>query len=386
MDNGFTYDELWIQDQLYVKGNITQQLIDDLLAFPEVTKITENELTLFREPLGKVGVFERQAPLAEWGVEKIRAELAIEYLNNMTDPVPEIRLCTIDSGVRGTHESLRDNFLGQHGWFDPTGRTTVPYDDGGHGTHTTGTMSGSMGIGVYPDSKWMACVGCEDVRGFCSLYAMIRCGQWVVCPTLVDGDSGMDCSKAPHIVSNSWGVTETDIDWYDAVIDAWNVGGLVPIFSMGNSGSACSTTGYPGRLDVIGVGSTTSTDAISTFSSRGPTADGVQFKPDISAPGSAVVSASHLSDTGYRSLSGTIMACPHAAGLAGILAAYKPDLTLWDIREAMNEGAVTTGLTSPISNCGGIPDTIFPNHVFGHGRVDAMSSLEYIVTKHGKKE
>lgn len=59
-------------------------------------------------------------------------------------------------------------------------------------------------------------------------------------------------------------------DWFDNVIEAWHVGHVLPVFSIGNSGPNCATAGYPGSLDVIGVGSTTTADAISSFSSVGP--------------------------------------------------------------------------------------------------------------------
>lgn len=79
---------------------------------------------------------------------------------------------------------------------------------------------------------------------------------------------------------------------------------------MGNYGPNCSTVKSPGDRDVIGVGSTTNSDTVSTFSSVGPT-ENQNKKPDISAPGSSVVSADYQSDTTYRTMSGTSMACPH---------------------------------------------------------------------------
>lgn len=58
--------------------------------------------------------------------------------------------------------------------------------------------------------------------------------------------------------------------------------GIVPVFSIGNSGPNCNTANSPGDIkDVIGVGSTMITDSISSFSSVGPTLDG-RMKPDIS--------------------------------------------------------------------------------------------------------
>jgi hypothetical protein len=141
------------------------------------------------------------------------------------------------------------------------------------------------------------------------MYDLIRCGQWVLCPTLSDGVSQRDCSKAPHIVSNSWAVQFTrETSWFDGVVDAWQVGKLVPVFGIGNDGPNCGTVGYPGSLErVIGVGATMTGDNIATFSSVGPDIWG-RMKPDVTAPGGAVVSASHTSDTAYRTLSGTSMA------------------------------------------------------------------------------
>lgn len=44
------------------------------------------------------------------------------------------------------------------------------------------------------------------------------------------------------------------------------------------------------------------------------------------APGEGVVSASNTASTGYRSLSGTSMACPHVAGLVAYQAAAQTSL------------------------------------------------------------
>lgn len=44
-------------------------------------------------------------------------------------------LAIIDDGVKVKHEALRDNFLGDYGWFDPIRHKERPTYEGSHGTH-----------------------------------------------------------------------------------------------------------------------------------------------------------------------------------------------------------------------------------------------------------
>jgi subtilisin family serine protease len=126
-------------------------------------------------------------------------------------------------------------------------------------------------------------------------------------------------------------------------------------------------------VGVIGVGSTTIDDGISSFSSVGPTIDG-RMKPDISAPGSNVLSAYNTADDAYRALSGSSMACPHAAGLTAILLAYNPELVWGNVTFHMRAGTETE-LVTERKVCLGVPDNVFPNHHHGHGRINALKSL-----------
>jgi subtilisin family serine protease len=69
------------------------------------------------------------------------------------------------------------------------------------------------------------------------------------------------------------------------------------------------TAASPGDQDnLISVGATDSADKLASFSSRGPAQLTGKRKPEVSAPGAKVVSATHDSNTGYRALSGTSMA------------------------------------------------------------------------------
>ncbi|CAL8112074.1 unnamed protein product [Orchesella dallaii] len=306
----------------------------------------------------------------QWGVAKIEADKAWEHIGGIQRAGEGVVIATVDTGVRGTHEALRDNFAGDYGWFDPSTGDLTPTDNNGHGTHTTGTIAGSKGIGVAPRAKWAACRGCAGF--FCAQSDLIKCGEFFTCPTRADGSSP-DCSKAPNLVSNSWGGGRGNT-WFNAVIEAWHVANIIPLFSIGNSGPSCNTANSPGDQNVIGVGSTTILDEISYFSSVGPTSDG-RMKPEIAAPGSDVISAYHTGDFAYTSLSGTSMACPHAAGTIALLLTRNNGLTYGQAKDLLEKPA-DRQLAFSGRTCDGIRDDIFPNHVFGNGRINALKSVQ----------
>jgi len=218
----------------------------------------------------------------------------------------------------------------------------------------------------------MACKGCATSS--CALDALIECGQFMICPTKHDG-SDQDCSKAPHVVSNSWGAGRGNT-FYNSVLEAYYAAKIIVVFSIGNTGPSCSTARSPGEQpNVIGVGATTISNELAYFSSIGPSMYGNEYiKPNVAAPGNNVNSAYHTSDTAYYTMSGTSMACPHTAGLVALLVGANPNLTFEEAKEFLYAGAdhnvVSTGQT-----CGGIKDDVFPNNSFGWGKINAYNSV-----------
>ena len=363
------FQSMWITNQIVVR-DADLAIVERLARFPEIASIAEEIVVQLEEPLDLVvyqNWTESKPNELQWGVAKIQADQVWTAGNNGQGIV----VATVDTGVRVTHEALKDNYRGEYGWFDPAAGTTEPNDNNGHGTHTTGTIAGTVrGIGVAPGAKWMACKGCASSA--CYQSDLLACGQFFACPTRPDG-SNADCSKAPNLVSNSWGGGRGS-SMYADVIRAWRAGGLIPLFSIGNSGPSCNTANSPGdNENVIGVGSTTEGDDLSYFSSVGPTLIGARVKPDISAPGSAVLSAYYTSDNAYASLSGTSMACPHAAGATALALSANPSLAYDQVKKILEGGSErinSGGLT-----CAGIPDTVYPNHHAGAGRINALKSV-----------
>jgi subtilisin family serine protease len=356
----------WISNQVFVEG-ASAELVAKLSKIPEIKSIREQYILNLYEPISQ-GAVEANSTInsVEWGVERIQAPDVWAQGNTGEG----IIVAAIDTGVRGTHEALKDNYRGAYGWFDPEKKADAPYDGNGHGSHTMGTIAGANGLGVAPGAQWMACKGCRSSS--CPESDLLGCGQFMTCPTDTKGEN-KDCSKAPHLVSNSWGGGQGS-SFYQAVVDAWQKAGIIPIFANGNSGPSCGTANSPGDYsNVIAVGATDINDGLASFSSKGPSRSGL-LKPEISAPGVNIRSSWSTGDNAYLSISGTSMATPHVAGAAALFLAANPNANFEDVRTALI-GTVDTNLKSAGKTCGGTVDGKFPNNNYGYGRMNIYNAI-----------
>jgi len=99
-----------------------------------------------------------------------------------------------------------------------------------------------------------------------------------------------------------------------------------------------------------------------------------RIKPDISAPGTLIRSS--IPNDGYGTLSGTSMAGPHVAGVAALLLSAQPDL-IGQVDRVERILATTALPVASNSQCGGIPNTVYPNNSSGWGRIDALNVFLY---------
>jgi len=370
--NSVKFTQLWITNQIFVK-RCSQQLIHSLAEFPEVTFVGEDfHITMVDDRIPGPQIVGKSDLLNEWGVSVIQAPEALSLLKQQN--WNEIRIGVVDTGIRATHETLRNAYIGTYGWFDPMGNTQTPTDDNGHGTHVAGSIAGSLGTGVFPDAKILACKGCGAT---CPSSSLTACGQFTICPTLPDGTNA-NCSYAAHVAQNSWNGGQGQT-WFRPVVDAWESAGIIPVFSAGNTGNACGTLQSPAdNVKVISVGASSNVEDVAYFSSAGPSVFG-DIKPDVVAPGHQVRSAWASSDFAYAVASGTSMACPHVSAVVGILLSYKPDLTFDEVKNFLTSGADRDAIGESGRNCGGVKENVYPNNNVGWGRINALQSLEALI-------
>ncbi|KAF1322663.1 hypothetical protein FI667_g11092, partial [Globisporangium splendens] len=367
------FQTFWISNQVAIES-AAFELIETLIWLPSVADIrVETPVTLdfpYFFPYFDNKVSGAQHRGHAWGTETIGAPQV--WSSGATGQ--GIVVASIDSGVRSSHDTLKRNFQFPYLWYDPERKSTEPYDVNGHGTHTMALIAGAKGVGVAPGAKWLTCKGCR--ADGCREPDLLACAQFVLCPTDPRGNNA-DCSQAPHVVSNSWSGPSGD-DWFQPVVDAWVAAGIIPVFSLGNTGEACGTTRSPGDYrNVIGVGATMPSDEIASFSSKGPSVSG-RGKPDIVAPGFAIRSAYFGDDTSYIEGYGTSMAASYVAGAIALLLSARPNLTVDEVKHALFASAQQMHLDPSNATCGGTSDNQWPNNQYGHGRLNVLDAYERV--------
>ncbi|KAF1320209.1 Subtilisin serine protease, partial [Globisporangium splendens] len=361
---------LWITNEIYIR-DATPELIEKLKEVPSLGSIREEVIAHVSVKESAAVTMDETDFVGEWGLERIQALDAwkLGYLGR------NIRVGSIDTGVRVTHEALRENYVGQYGWYDPISKTETPTDPANHGTGVMGILAGGQGFGVAPKAEWMSCRACdEDLR--CREANLLECAQFMTCP-FVNGDkTKTDCSKKPHVLNNSWN-SERGVTVFENAINVWISAGIIPVFSNGNNGPGCGTVNSPADSTVgITVGATDYDDLLAGFSGRGPGLSG-EIKPDLTAPGDTVVAPGSTSDSDINVFSGTSFAAPHVAGAIALMLEAFPGLTLSEVKSLLYQNTDTSvlSLTSQ-PTCGALNSaSAFPNNAFGYGRVNVLKAI-----------
>ena len=292
---------------------------------------------------------------------------------DVTTGSTDIIIAVIDTGLDTNHEDLSNNIWINKGeipgnLIDDDGNGYIddsigwdfsdddndPSDEHGHGTHCAGIIAaqGNNSVGIT-GINWQATI--MGVKIFPNSY-------WSVCAEAIiyAADNGA------RVLSDSWGSSRSSQICQDAINYAYNVKGCVVVFSAGNSYT--ETPMYPAAGEnIISVIATDSDDNKADFSSYGTTCD-------VSAPGVDILSlraddtdmygdGTHIVDEKYYICSGTSMACPYVAGLAGLILSKYPFLSNKDVQSMIEDSCDDLGVP------GFDPE-------FAHGRINAAKAFQ----------
>jgi len=287
---------------------------------------------------------------------------------------------------------------------------STEWDTQDHGSHVAGTVAGDnfanlllhdAADGMAPGARLVI----QDAG-----YAVDNCGDLpgIGCPVVdLNPIFQQAYNQGARLHTNSWGDNENaavqsnyssgsqDVDEF-----MWNHKDFLVFFAAGNAGPGTGSVGSPSTAKSgVSVGATlrgTSADSMASFSSCGPTLDG-RIKPDITVPGSNIVSANNDGSTttnncGTKTSSGTSMATPGAAGLTALIRQYyvdgwyptgsensangfTPSAAL--LKATLVNSAVNmTGTTAIPANCQGWGRVLLENALFFTGQARELWVLD----------
>jgi subtilisin family serine protease len=249
------------------------------------------------------------------------------------------KVAILDTGIDTDHPDLESNVYksedkpnngkddDKNGYVDDTyGYNTIKgkgsgEDDNGHGTHVSGIVGGrgnnDVGVSGTCWSTKLLAVKFMNSKGKGSTSDAIEGIDYAV-------------KQGFKIINCSFGSSSKSSSLHDAVDYAQDHNALL-VVAAGNDGENIDKhPEYPasyGDSNILTVAATTSTDALASFSNFGSTA------VDVGAPGDSIYST-YLGG-GYRTLSGTSMAAPYAAGVAALLRKQESDATYGNLRYAI---------------------------------------------------
>ncbi|WP_343036156.1 S8 family peptidase [Kroppenstedtia pulmonis] len=268
----------------------------------------------------------------QYALPKVKAPQAWDVTRGSSN----VRIAIVDTGVQADHPDLQGKVVKGYDFVD---RDWDPNDGNGHGTHCAGIAAAVTNNGI----------GMAGMAPNATIYA-VRVLNNSGSGTWADVANGIThAADNADVVSLSLGGTASSTTLQQAVDYAWNKGAVV-VAAAGNAGT--SSPHYPAYYsNAIAVAATDSNDQKASFSTYGSWVD-------VAAPGVSIYSTYPTSR--YTNLSGTSMATPYVAGLAGLLKSQNRSAS--NIRNAIQNSA------DPITGTGSY---------WKYGRINALNAVNY---------
>jgi subtilisin family serine protease len=255
----------------------------------------------------------------------------------------KVIVAVLDTGVDYTHRDLAGNMwtrpasLGPYSddhlgmiddlrGYDAADNDGDPRDDNGHGTHCAGIVGAEGG-----NSEGIAGVNWQveimplkfmDGSGRGTTKDAIEAINYVVARKR----AGVNV----RVISASWGSTFYSRALEDAIRRAGGEGVLFVAAAGNSSTNNDRRQHYPSGYqlpNVLSVAALTRHDALASFSNYGPKT------VHIAAPGAAILST--WPNQQYEEHSGTSMATPGVAGVAALVVAAEPGISMKELRERL---------------------------------------------------
>lgn len=321
----------------------TEQLINELSLLEETELVEPNYFFIKQrqEPfVRRQGEFPNDEFFEpyQWNLTQIFAEIGWD----ISSGTEEVIIAILDSGVDPEHEDLKERISIGYNAFEDDDEF---FDENGHGTHvagiaaaTTNNLTGIAGVSWF-NSILPVKVLNEEAEG--TAFEVANGIRWAT-------DHGA------KVINMSLGDSFNSKIMHDAIRYAYK-NDVTLIAAAGNDN--VETPMYPAAYkEVIAVSAVDQRRHKAIFSNYGG-------HIDVAAPGEHIPST--FLDNSYVMMSGTSMAAPHVAGLAGLIRSIKPELTNDEVADIIRASANDIG---PIGF----------DPYYGHGEIDVVRALQML--------
>jgi len=267
---------------------------------------------------------------ATWGIDRTdQRDLPLSGTYTYNADGTGVKAYIIDTGIKLGHVDYQNasGATRRVTGYDAVTSGGNADDCNGHGSHVAGTVGGKT-YGVAKNVTLVA-VRVLDCNGSGTNTGVIAGIDWVTSDHLAG-------QRAVANMSLGGGASQA----LDDAVNRSITDGVTMAVAAGNDTALNACNYSPARVAAaITVGSTTSTDARSSFSNIGTCVD-------IFAPGSSITSAWHTSTTATNTISGTSMATPHVCGVAALYVQSATDFSPSATWTAINNASTLNKVTS----------------------------------------
>lgn len=276
----------------------------------------------------KVNINETVVP-GSWGIDRSdQRDLPLDNLYTYDYTALGVPVFIADTGIRYSHEQFGGRAEFFYDAYSGNGE-----DCHGHGTHVAGTVGGET-VGISKLSTLYA-VRILDCAGSGTLSGVVGGLN-----AIAGYNPSATGTKGIVNMSLGGGANSTLDDAVRRVVDA----GFVVVVSAGNSGRDACFQSPAREPSAVTIAATDQNDTKTSWSNYGSCVD-------LFAPGSAIVSAGHTSDTQLTIKSGTSMSAPHVAGAFALLkdefSSYTPAQLETVLKDRATPGVVNNPTNSP---------------------------------------
>lgn len=274
----------------------------------------------------------------QWNLPVIQTESGWD----LTRGDESIVIAIVDTGVDLNHPDLKNRLVEGYNVIE---NNNYPDDDNGHGTHVAGIIASETNnregvAGITWFNKIMPVKAMES-KGYGTTFDIAKGIIWAV-------DHGAD------VINLSLGNYQPSSLMKEAVTYAYEKN-VVLIAAAGNDNT--DQPSYPAAYpEVLGVSAVSYNGTRASFSNYGDYVD-------VAAPGVQIPST--YFNQQYAALSGTSMASPHVAGLAGLLLSANPKLRNSQVMNIIKDSAYDLGEQGD-------------DRDFGSGLIDIRNALDSV--------